>query len=83
MAKNSRGTLSDVRLAYLGAGQTPLLARAAMAACEGRSASDAIAAASEAVAADLDPAGDDEVSAATRLHLARVLTGRALTALAA
>ncbi len=84
MARNSQGILSDVRLAYLGAGQTPLLAPAAMAAAEGRAAcSDAIAAASAAVATDLDPAGDDDVSAATRLHLARVITGRALAALAA
>src|SRR6185295_16266357 len=64
--------LSDVRLAYLGAGATPVLARAAMSALEdGRGAPDA---AIEALARDLDPAGDMHSSAAAKLHLARVLT---------
>lgn len=84
VAKSANGTLSDVRLAYLGAGDKPLLARGAMAALEGRQpSSEAGAAAAAALAADLQPAGDIHTSAAAKLHLARVLTGRALAALAA
>jgi len=82
-AKRARGILSDVRLAYLGVGTVPLLARKAMAAIEGKAASpDVIAAASKTLAQDLDPGPDLYSSAATKLQLARVLTGRALAALA-
>jgi len=82
-AKRARGILSDVRLAYLGVGTGPLLARKAMAAIEGKAASpDVIAAASKTLAQDLDPGPDLYSSAATKLQLARVLTGRALAALA-
>jgi len=82
-AKRARGILSDVRLAYLGVGTGPLLARKAMAAIEGKAASpDVIAAASNTLAQDLDPGPDLYSSAATKLQLARVLTGRALAALA-
>lgn len=84
IAKNIKGNLSDVQLAFLGAGQTPVLARKAMAAVEGKSLSPGIIAACEqALADDLDPGGDIHATAATKMHLARVLTGRALTALAA
>ncbi len=83
IAKNTKGTLSGVRLAFLGAGHTPLLARKAMAAAEGKLLSaKIIAASSQALAEDLDPGGDVHATAATRMQLARVLTGRALTALA-
>lgn len=82
MAKHTRGALSDVRLAYLGAGQIPVLAQTAMAAVEGqRLSSDVIEAAAQALAADLDPSGDTYSTPATKMHLARVLTGRALAAL--
>jgi len=84
MAKNTRGALSGVRLAYLGVGQLPMLAQKAMAAVEGkRLSADVIASAAQALAADLDPDGDACSTPATKLHLARVLTGRALAALAA
>lgn len=84
IAKNTQGTLSDVRLAFLGAGQTPMLARKAMAAAEGKRLSPPVIAASAlALADDLDPGGDIYSTAVTKMHLARVLTGRALTALAA
>ena len=84
VARNTRGALSDLRLAFLGVGAAPALARGAMAAMEGKRASpDAIAAATQALAKDLDPAADLYSSAATRMQLARVLTGRALAALAA
>ena len=82
MAKNARGTLSDVRLAYLGAGQIPVLAQTAMAAVEGKRLSPAvIEKAAQALADDLDPSADAYSTAATKMHLARVITGRALAAL--
>ena len=84
VARNTRGALSDLRLAFLGVGAAPALARGAMAAMEGKRASpDAIAAATQALAKDLDPSPDLYSSAATKMQLARVLTGRALAALAA
>lgn len=84
MAKKAEGTLSDVRLAYLGASQTPVLARTAMAAVAGKQLSpQTSAAAAAALAGDLDPSADVYSTVATKMHLARVLTGRALAALAA
>ena len=84
IAKRTGGVVADLRLAFLGMGQTPVLARGAMAAMEGRRASaDAIAAATKALAKDLDPAPDLYSTAATKMQLARVLTGRALAALGA
>lgn len=75
--------LSDVRLAYLGAGPTPLLGASAMRVLEGKAlGADTIKAAQDALASDLAPSGDLYSSPATKMHLARVLTGRALTALA-
>lgn len=85
MAKHAKGgVLADVRLAYLGAGDKPVLAKKAMAAAEGRKPSaETAAAAAAALAKDLDPSGDVYTGAAAKMHLARVLTGRALAALAA
>lgn len=84
VARHAGDTLSDVRLVYLGAGETPVLARTAMAAAEGKRSSDAIAdAATAALAHDLRPATDVYSTAATKLHLAGVLTRRALAALTA
>src|SRR5688572_17096619 len=80
LAKSSGGKLSDVRLAYLGVGAAPVLARKAMAAMEGKRAGDA-AAATTALEQDLAPSADLYSSAATKMQLARVLTGRALGAL--
>ena len=80
VASRTNGALKDVSLAYLGAGETPILALHAMEAAEGgRPLADVAA----ALAADLHPAPDLYTSAPTKLHLARVLTGRALAALAA
>lgn len=82
--KVAGGKFSDLRLAFLGAGGKPVLARAAAAAVEGKAyGADSVAAAQTALARDLDPPADLYSSAATKLHLARVLTGRALAALAA
>ena len=82
MAINTRGALSNVQLAYLGADQTPILAKTAMAAVEGKHLSPTVIdAAAQALASDLDPGGDCYATPATKLHLARIITGRALTAL--
>ncbi len=84
IAKNTHGTLSDVRLAYFGVGQTPLSAPTVMAVVEGKPVSpEVIAAAAHAVASDLDPDGDSDTTSATKLYLAGVITGRALAALVA
>jgi len=84
LAKIEGGVLRDVRLAYLGGGPTPVLACGAMQAVEGKACSaEAIAAAQAALAGDLSPLADIENTSQTKLHLARVLTGRALAALAA
>jgi carbon-monoxide dehydrogenase medium subunit len=83
-AKRARGALSDVHLAFLGVGAAPVLARKAMAAIEGKPVSpDTIAAAQKTLALDLDPGPDLYSSGATKLQLARVLTGRALAAIGA
>jgi carbon-monoxide dehydrogenase medium subunit len=77
------GRYSDVRLAFLGAGAAPVLAGTASAALEGeRCGEKAVAAAQAALASDLDPPGDLYTAGPTKLHLARVLTARALAALA-
>jgi carbon-monoxide dehydrogenase medium subunit len=83
-ATPAAGALSDVRLAYFGVGATPVLARGAMAAVEGASPSSKVTeAAAAALAGDLDPGADLYSTAATKMHLSRVLTQRALAALAA
>ncbi len=84
IAKLEGGKFGDVRLAYLAAGATPILAKGAMAAVEGKAfGPDVVAAAQQALAKELDPIGDLYSAPATKMHLARVLTGRALAALAA
>jgi aerobic carbon-monoxide dehydrogenase medium subunit len=75
--------LADARLVFFGVGAKPVLAQAAAAAIEGSEIDDAsIAAAKEALADDLEPVGDLHASAATKLHLAGVLTARVLRQLA-
>jgi carbon-monoxide dehydrogenase medium subunit len=84
VAKAAGGALSDLRLAFIGGGPTPVLAQNAMAAVEGKKpAPDVVAAAQVALAKDLAPTGDLNGSPATKLHLARVLCARALAELAA
>jgi len=76
--------LADVRLAFIGAGPRPMLARHAMAALEGKpAAADAAGAAAEALSLDLEPIGDLYSTPATKMHLARVLLRRAVEALGA
>lgn len=78
MAKVEDGRLFDVRLAYLGGGDRPLLAVNAMKAAEGNKP---LADLSTELAKDLAPMADLENTAATKLHLANVLGRRALAAL--
>jgi len=76
------GRFSDLRLAYLGLGATAVRAQRAAAALEGKAyGPQTVAAAQAALGEELDPSPDLYHSAATKLHLARVLTGRALAAL--
>lgn len=83
-ARRTGGKLKDVRLAFLGVAATPLLARRAMAAVEGSSGdAAAITAAQRVLGEELQPNADLYHSAAAKLHLARVLAGRAIAALAA
>ena len=77
------GALHDLRPVFFAAGPKPVLARNAAAALEGKPLDaglldDAV----EALGQDLDPEGDLQISAATRLHLARTLLRRAVAALA-
>jgi carbon-monoxide dehydrogenase medium subunit len=81
-AKVDGGKLADVRLGFLGAGDRPMLAGNAAAVVDGKAFGPAVVkAAQDALAKDLAPAADLYHSSATKLHLARVLTGRALAAL--
>jgi carbon-monoxide dehydrogenase medium subunit len=83
-ARLAGGRISDARLAFLGAGSTPVLALRAAAALEGRQPdAQTIAAAQATLADELELPADLYSSRATKLHLARVLLGRALAALAA
>ena len=81
-AKAGGGKLTDVRLGFLGAGDRPMLAGNAAAAVDGKAYGPAVVkAAQDALAKDLAPPADLYHSSATKLHLARVLTGRVLAAL--
>jgi len=76
--------LSGLQLVYLGVGVTPVLAKGAMAALEGKQADDAaVRAAQGALDADLSPGADLYTSAEAKRHMARVLVARAVAALTA
>jgi carbon-monoxide dehydrogenase medium subunit len=76
------GNFSNMRLAFFGAGDRPIMAQAANAALEGKSYSDAtVAAAQEALDEDLDPMNDLNGPPAMKMHLARVITARVLAEL--
>lgn len=78
------GTFSNMRLVFLGAGDRPILASAAADALNGNPHNEeTVAAAQAALDADLDPMDDLNGPPEMKMHLARVLTKRALTALAA
>jgi carbon-monoxide dehydrogenase medium subunit len=75
-----RETLRGARLVYFGSEVKPTLAKRAMAAIEGKPWSQAVSeAACAALGDDLDPMDNIYGRPATKLHLQRVLTQRALT----
>jgi aerobic carbon-monoxide dehydrogenase medium subunit len=81
-ARVANGRLEGVRPVFFAVGGGPVLARAAAAALEGRTLdASAIEAAAAALSHDLDPEADLQITAATRLHLARVLLRRAVAEL--
>jgi carbon-monoxide dehydrogenase medium subunit len=81
-AEYGAGKFADASIVFFGVGATPLLAPAVAAALEGRALGDElIAAAQAAVSKDVAPADGLYESAATKLHLAKVLLGRALAKL--
>lgn len=82
---NTDGNIfSNVRLAFFGAGDRPILAQAAGMALEGQPYSDeTVAAAQQALDSDLDPMEDLNGPPAMKMHLARVVTSRVLAELVA
>jgi carbon-monoxide dehydrogenase medium subunit len=80
-ARCERGSMSETRLVYFGSEVKPTLARRAMAAINGNEWSPAVSeAACAALGDDLDPIDNTFGRPATKLHLQRVLTRRALAA---
>ena len=76
-------TFADMRLGFFGAGDQPILAKSAAAALNGQANSEnTIKKAQESLDADLDPMPDLNGPAEMKMHLARVLTKRALAELA-
>jgi carbon-monoxide dehydrogenase medium subunit len=74
--------VATARLAFCSVGPIPMRAPAAEAALAGRPLGpESMAAAKAALANDLAPDDDDTLSATARMHLARVLLGRVLSAL--
>jgi carbon-monoxide dehydrogenase medium subunit len=73
------GVFGELRLAFLSVGPKPMLATGAAATLVGRPVTAAtIAQAQAGLADDLEPQDDLQATAATRLHLARVLLQRAV-----
>lgn len=78
-----RALVTDARIAFLSVGPVPVRARTAEAAVTGGMLdAAAIRRAQAALADDFDPQDDEDVPAAMRLHLARVLLGRLLVRIA-
>ena len=76
------GRFSDVAMVFFGVGATPVVAQNVASALEGRRYSpEVVRAAQAAVGADISPDNDLYQSAPTKLHLARVLAGRAISKL--
>jgi carbon-monoxide dehydrogenase medium subunit len=74
------GAVATARLVYFGVGHGPVTATSAVAALQGRALGPAaIEAAAAALGTDLDPPADLHGPPEMKLHLARVLTRRALT----
>lgn len=81
MVRHANGTMDDVRVGLTNMATVPLRATEVERALAGQGA-DAIGSASEHAAVGTSPSEDLNATVAFREHLARVLTGRALTAAA-
>jgi carbon-monoxide dehydrogenase medium subunit len=80
----SGAACTDVRLAAIGVGPSPVRGRAAEAALRGQEMSpDAVTSAAEALGKEIDPASDVQATAAYRRHVTTVLARRALEEAAA
>jgi carbon-monoxide dehydrogenase medium subunit len=77
-AKGNGASLSDVRLAFFGIGNTPVRAKRAEAALAGGKLDDAV----KALTSDLNPPDDVQATGATKKHLAGVLLRRVARQLA-
>jgi carbon-monoxide dehydrogenase medium subunit len=75
------GALGNLRLAFFGVGDRPVLASAATGLMNGVVTPEVISQASAALAEELDPQDDQQASGAMRLHLATVLLGRCVATL--
>lgn len=84
MAKVSANAISDLRLTFLGASEKPASATRTSQVFVLKGFSEvSLKEAQDVLATELDPAADLYSSAATKLHLARVLTARAMKQLIA
>lgn len=84
LAKVAGNSFSDLRLTFLGASEKPLLAGKTSQVFVSKGFSDnSLKEAQDVLATELDPCADLYSSVATKLHLARVLTARAMKQLAA
>lgn len=81
-AEMEGGVAREAKLVFFGVGGRPFDARMAARALTEGPLLERVAAAQEALTAELDPIGDLQADAATKRHLARVLLGRAVRALA-
>ena len=78
------GVFSNMRLAYFGAGDRPLMAQNAINILEGEKYTKEVTkAVEESLNLDLDPMDDLNGPAAMKMHLARVITSRALAEMTA
>lgn len=84
VGKVAGNVISDLRLTYLGAGDKPMRAHKTSQVFVFKGISEtALNEAQQQLAGELEPAADLYSAAATKLHLARVLTGRAMKQLLA
>ena len=84
LAKIAGSVISDLRLTFLGAGEKPLLAVKTSQVFVNKGFSEtSLKQAQDLLATELDPSADLYSSVATKLHLARVLTARAMKQLTA
>jgi len=83
LVQRSNGDVGEARVGLVNMGPTPIRARAVEQALAGSAATaEAVAAAAGSAGEGTSPTSDVHASADYRTHLARVLTGRALTAAA-